>query len=422
MNIQFKLRGTGKREPKIILFLYDPRFNDRKFVYSTSLSISEKNWDKRRDRPKQIPGSSNEYDMINISKRLDLIAEKVKVFLSLRYNEVHLSKSELNAHLNDTLEVQSNSKTMDKTFYDIWENLISTTKNPKTGNLITSGTKRSKKQTLELLKEYFRVKKIEASFNSFDIEFYHSFDEFMREKSLNDNTRGKHFKEVKAILREAEDRDISVNRAYLKKSFKVIRTNPDNVYLNDDEIKNIYELELTPGQSRQRDIFVMACYVGARHSDWSQINKNNIIEERGKEMLRIKQTKTGEITHIPIHSAVKAVLNKYNGFPPKIIANQKFNEALKAICGKVELGMVKIGNDHVKKSDMITTHTARRSFATNAYLSRSLDVYQIMRCTGHKSESSFLRYLKLDGKDFAIQAADSKFFNDNAWTSLKVAS
>ncbi len=421
MNIQFKLRRSGKLDPKIILFLFDPRFKDRKFVYSTSLSIEEKDWDKRRSRPKQIPGSRNEYDIININKRLDLIAEKVKEYLSKRYDEVRLSKPDLNAFLAKTLEGESTSKSEDSTFYTIWENLISTTKNPKTGSPITRGTIRSKRQTLELLKEYFKAKKKDASFTLLDIEFYHSFDEFMRKKELNDNTRGKHFKEIKAILREAEDRDIPVNRAYLKKSFKVIRSNPDNVYLNEDEIRKIYKLELTPGQSRQRDLFVMACYVGARHSDWSQINKGNIVKEGGKEMLRIKQTKTGDITHIPIHSAVNAILNKYNGFPPKVIANQKFNEALKTICRKAELGVVKIGNDLVEKSEMITTHTARRSFATNAYLSRSMDVYQIMKCTGHKSESSFLRYLKLDGKDYAIQAADSKFFKDDSWAILKIA-
>jgi hypothetical protein len=64
----------------------------------------------------------------------------------------------------------------------------------------------------------------------------------------------------------------------------------------------------------------------------------------------------------------------------------------------------------MEKATLISTHTARRSFATNAYLSKSLNVYQIMQCTGHKTESSFLKYLKLNGKDFAVQAAGSKFF------------
>jgi hypothetical protein len=76
----------------------------------------------------------------------------------------------------------------------------------------------------------------------------------------------------------------------------------------------------------------------------------------------------------------------------------------------------------VEKKDLLSTHTARRSFATNAYLSRSMQVYEIMNCTGHKSESSFLKYLKLDGMDHAKLAANSKFFNDRKLLKLRIAS
>ena len=103
------------------------------------------------------------------------------------------------------------------------------------------------------------------------------------------------------------------------------------------------------------------------------------------------------------------------------MANQKFNEALKEIGRKAELGKIFAGGKIVEKKDEITTHTARRSFATNAYLSKSMQVYEIMNCTGHKSESSFLKYLKLDGLDFAKQAAESKFFNDFEFVKLRIA-
>lgn len=422
MNIQFKLRGTGDRNPKIILFVFDPRFNARKFVYSTSLSIERHNWDKRKNRPKLSPGSSTEAMLIKINKHLDLVETAAKEFLGNRYGEIHLTKSDLSEHIKNKIENLSISKEEDKTFTSIWENLIETTRNVKTGVVITEGTKRSKTQTLNLITDFFKSKNQQASFNLIDLNFYHSFDAFMTKKGLNVNTRGKHFKEIKAVLREAYDRDIPVNMAFEKKSFRVLHAQTDNVYLNDDEIKKIFNLKLSPAQEKLRDIFVVACYVGARHSDWHQISKMNSISESGKQMLRINQTKTREITHVPIHSAVKMIFDKYNGIMPKVITNQKFNEALKVICRKAELGLVNIGGQTIEKAELITTHTARRSFATNAYLSRTMDVYQIMKCTGHKSESSFLRYLKLDGKDFAIQAADSKFFQDDSWSSLKVAS
>ena len=178
---------------------------------------------------------------------------------------------------------------------------------------------------------------------------------------------------------------------------------------------------LTPGQERLRDIFIMGCYTGQRHSDWHQIRKENIIDENGRDILRIKQKKGNKIVHLPVHPVVRSILNKYGDQSLAVIANQKFNEALKVIGEKAKLGQVSIGGKIVEKKDQLSTHTARRSFATKAYLSRSMQVYEIMNCTGHKSEASFLKYLKLDGLDHAKIAAESKFFNNFDLVKLKIA-
>jgi integrase len=41
------------------------------------------------------------------------------------------------------------------------------------------------------------------------------------------------------------------------------------------------------------------------------------------------------------------------------------------------------------------SHTARRSFATNLYL-QGYPAIEIMKITGHKTESSFLKYIKVN--------------------------
>jgi integrase len=421
MNIHFVLRAQGAADPKIILRVFDSRFHLRNFMYSTGLSISPNQWDKRKNRPKISTYPSDELN--RLIKHLNKIESAVKDFLSERNNSKTIAREDLKAHIEksliDEVGIKNEKATKENQFFSIWAQIINTTK--YSGISITDGTKRSKTQTLNLIKRFAAENSQKLSFETIDMKFYHSFDEYMNRNGLNINTRGKHFKEIKAVLREAEDRDIIVNHAFRKKSFKVMRTNPDNVYLNTTEIVKLYNLKLTAAQEKLRDIFVMACYVGARHSDWRQINQENIIIESVKEMLRIKQTKTGAIVHVPIHTAVRTILKKYGNNIPKVISNQKFNTALKLICQKADLGKVIIEGTTVEKWQEITTHTARRSFATNAYLSRSMDVYQIMRFTGHKSESSFLRYLKLDGKDFAIQSADSIFFQDEGWSSLKIA-
>jgi|GEM_PF-535322 len=433
-NIHFSLRGQGKSNPVIILQVFDSRFKGRKFMYSTGEVIEESLWLKKKERSKVIP--AREVELNKLNAHLDNLQQCVINFLSAKLDSKTVLREDLKKLLDERkvdemkqekilqqqqLEIEKQKLEKENDFYFTWERIINTTKN-KEGLPLSEGTKTSKRQTLNLIKEYCAKHKTRLTFETLDKTFYYDFDNFMIGKGFSPNNRGKHFKEIKAILREAEDRDIKVNPSFHKKSFKVIRIAADSIYLNETDIKKLLEAEgLTPGQKRLRDIFIMGCYTGQRHSDWHQLRKENIIKENGVEILKIKQQKGKKVVHLPVHPIVKSILNTYGATPPQVITNQKFNEALKEIGEKAKLGKISIGGQIVEKKDFLSTHTARRSFATNAYLSKSMQVYEIMNCTGHKSESSFLKYLKLDGLDYAKLAAESKFFNDFELLKLRVA-
>lgn len=432
-NIHFSLRGQGKSNPVITLQVSNSRFKGRRFRYSTGEIIDRELWLKKKERAKVVPAKEKELNALN--DFLDKITECVINFLATKINSKTVINEELRLRLDalktdeqkeltikqaQDLDIEKQKLDKENDFYSTWERIISTTKT-KEGLPISEGTKRSKRQTLNLVKEHCAKNKIKLTFENLDKMYYHDLDNYMIEKTFSPNNRGKHFKEIKAILREAEDRDIKVNPAFHKKSFKVIRIASDSIYLNEIDIKKLLAAELSPAKTQLRDIFIMACYTGQRHSDWNQIRKENIIRENGKDILKISQQKGKKIIHVPVHPIVKAILNKYGDNPPKVITNQKFNEALKDIGESAKLGRISVGGRLVEKSSELSTHTARRSFATNAYLSRSMQVYEIMNCTGHKSESSFLKYLKLNGMDYAKLAAKSKFFNDSELLKLKVA-
>ncbi|WP_276374310.1 site-specific integrase [Chryseolinea sp. H1M3-3] len=432
-NVHFKLRAQGKSDPVIVLWVFDSRFKNRKFKYSTGEIIDPELWIKKKERVKIIP--SKEKELVLLNNYLDQLSQFVHEFLAAKYKSITLLREDLRRHLNamkvdeekqklikqqQELEIEKQRLEKENNFFSTWEKIVNTTKN-KDGLPISEGTKRSKRQTLNLVKEHCAKNKINLTFENLDKVYYHDFDNYMIEKNFSPNNRGKHFKEIKAILREAEDRDINVNPAFHKKSFKVIRRESDSIYLNEIDIKKLLKAGLSPALGKLRDIFIMACYTGQRHSDWHQIRKENIIIENGREILKISQQKGKKIVHLPMHPIVKSILNKYGDNIPKVITNQKFNLFLKTIGEKAKLGRITIKGNIVEKSEQISTHTARRSFATNAYLSRSMQVYEIMNCTGHKSEASFLKYLKLNGMDYAKLAAESKFFNDFELLELNVA-
>ena len=124
--------------------------------------------------------------------------------------------------------------------------------------------------------------------------------------------------------------------------------------------------------------------------------------------------KTGNEVTIPVMPELESILKKYetnDGYNfPKAISDQKANEYIKKIAKKIDLLKIEVIINStedglrvpkpIPKYELISNHTARRSFATNAAL-RGIPYQYIMPITGHKSEKSFLRYIKIDGHNSA---------------------
>ena len=156
-----------------------------------------------------------------------------------------------------------------------------------------------------------------------------------------------------------------------------------------------------------RDLFLVGCFTGLRFSDFSILKTDQIKDG----YIEIKeQTKTGNPVVIPIHKVVQNIINKHDGNLPRAITNQKFNQYLKEVGIKVPSlhnhfdttitkGGLKISK-RLKKYELLTTHSARRSFATNEYLNGTPTI-TIMAITGHRTEKAFMRYIKLNPTDHA---------------------
>jgi len=126
------------------------------------------------------------------------------------------------------------------------------------------------------------------------------------------------------------------------------------------------------------------------------------------------ESKTGGKVWIPLHPMVEYIINKYDGLLPDVPSNQKFNDYIKEVGELTEInepfkksitkGGVKQTTVY-KKWELVSTHTARRSFATNAY-NVGVPSLTIMAITGHKTETSFLKYIKVTPKEHALKLKD----------------
>lgn len=98
-----------------------------------------------------------------------------------------------------------------------------------------------------------------------------------------------------------------------------------------------------------------------------------------------------------------------HGFPP--ISALKLNRDIKEVARlagiiyPVEVRSIQGGRPvcrKVPKYQLITSHTARRTGATLMYLA-SMEMYDIMKITGHRSPEMLRRYIRADTLDVAIK-------------------
>lgn len=219
---------------------------------------------------------------------------------------------------------------------------------------------------------------------------------------------------VKAMIKKAGTYGYSVDPSY--DDFEIEEEVPFSVYLSMNEITRIYYFKgLTKKQEQIRDLFVVGCLTALRYSDYSTLTSENFIDN-----FIVKVTKkTNKKVIIPLHDYVKEIYNKYECEVSKNLCIQHFNRYIKLICKKIGLTNEiiysytrggKLVTEKKEKWELISSHTARRSAATNMYLTGRMKTYEIMSLTGHTTEKSFFRYIKITAEDTAKQIAGDSFF------------
>lgn len=252
------------------------------------------------------------------------------------------------------------------------------------------------------------------------MDFYYDYLDYFYSNNYSTNAIFNPIKKLKQVLKQAEQEGYRVHPAYRNRRFIAPQELTDKIYLSETEIDIIYkhEYELFSQIDNVRDRFVMACCTGIRFSDYEEIREENIFSNEHGEFVRVKAAKTGTIAVIPLNRMAKEILTKYNYQLPKVIGNANFNDYLKQIGKDAKLDQVihisvtrggKSQTETKKKHELIQTHTARRSFATNLFLAGYSGI-EIMKITGHKTEVEFLKYIRVTSEEVAFKMAQDPRF------------
>lgn len=325
--------------------------------------------------------------------------------------------------------------------------------NLRTGLPLSENTIRAKEVWYRFFERYSINRKVNLTFDDIDWDFFDDFKSYMMnlkykdgtKKILRQNSISDNIKFMRCFMSDAYSEGITKNDIFRNKRFKVTPAQVDNIALTEEQIdqflsidfndeksimamikanydKGVYAKEEYPRWLKfddkkrheiARDIFVVGCLTGQRFSDYSRFNKGMYVTIGNYTFLRFKQKKTKEEVKIPVDKRVDMILTKYGGKLPKH-GEGMLNKELKRIgelLGWTDYIEMKTTEGLVEKKktvrfcDCISSHTARRSWATNAY-KRGLSLSRIMSVTGHKSEACLRRYLKIEKNEDALMTAN----------------
>jgi integrase len=266
------------------------------------------------------------------------------------------------------------------------------------------------------------------NFRDINQRFYEDFVTWMQEKPVRgrkENTLegedgsyghtanfiGKTINNLKSIMNYALDQGVIEVLPYNPKKFVPPEDERiEHIHLNIDQLDEMWGLTFNQEESHleiARDLFLVSAWTSLRFSDLERFNEKARISEDRTEITIVTQ-KTGEEVSIPLISPVPQILEKWDFKLPHMF-NQKANKHIKTVACRLK-GFDRVqtltrteGAERQTRNfplcELVSTHTARRSFATNFVREFGVNPFTVMKLTGHKSFDVFQNYIKFGSED-----------------------
>lgn len=383
---KYEPHKNGKCDIKFYIYL-----NKKTKVYSTGFAVFPDQWDDKKGEVKRNHPLFQTYNEALHKLHLELEEHFVKggTFANFRKEEDSIS------------------------LIDYCRQVI---KKAEKGLIpIAKGTIKNYKATYRRLNEYYQhAKKPDLALTRIDLNFYNDFTSFLMDHgNCGLPGIGKHIKIIKRLMVMSMEEKLHSNTVFREKAFNRPRPKTTGkIYLTKDEIERLEQLDLNHQSylERERDRFLLSYWFIMRFSDVNKIGRELLFDLNGQRFLRYQSVKTKVETTIPVKDKALALMEKHD-FNFSYSSNVQANKELKTIAAMANINApVFQEGRRAPKSSFVTTHTARRSAATNLYLD-GVSLKMIADLGGWKDLQSLRTYLRASGLDTAQVAVDLDFFS-----------
>lgn len=339
----------------------------KEFKYFLNLHIEDKHWNDKRQRVRASHPAQH-----TMNKFIDSISDLLFVeTLKMKSTEEGVVYSGLRAMMDKRIKGTTTSSFVE--YFNTWIE-------HKKLKLKQSSIKSLKSKVGRIIETYPNNK----TFDDFN-GVWRKKSEVELLKKYSRNYVSKIYSALGEVLKSAYEDELTTNRIAYSAKWSLAPERIESIYLTVDQIKQLYYCDKYDPITRSCvDVFIIGCLTGQRVSDFIRIDNSMRYElpSMDKKFIRIKQKKTGSFVTIPLTPMLEDLLNK--DIEP--IYSQLLNRKIKFAAEIAGLDI---------DSSKLSSHTARRSFATNMILS-GVPMHLVMKMTGHTTEKSFRAYVRFN--------------------------
>ncbi len=350
----------------------------KRLRFGTGISIEPQHWNEQRQEPRASDPLRNAH-----SRRLaQILATVSKLFNSLNVEEgaesggtteIDVFRDKIREYLSPNESDAVFRSDMESRFQEF----IATYTKRSSRGLVTAvrpntETLNRYKHVLSTLVEWSADSGHSLTYEAMTVDFYLSYSSWLSAKrSVSDATVSNYIKTIKTFLRWAKSRGYHSVTDY-EQFYRDKRTS-ETIALTLDEVRLLRDFDLSdsPRLARVRDIFLLQCFTGMRYGDLQRLEPKHF--DDASQLIRFTTEKTNTRCVIPITRPLKELLSRYPSRLFELPSGVKQNLYLKELGQKVGLTQDVTTERFVlgqrieetkKRHELITTHVARRSYAT----------------------------------------------------------
>lgn len=338
------------------LIQVEAKLNQRNIYLTTNIYIKPEYWNKDKS------------EIINHPQSVELNAMLFEYIIYLQGIELSFWKRGIQPTLALLRDAVKKKSPVNITFTDFArKSIVSAEK--------SESTKENLMSTVRLL-DRFRPG---LTFEDLSYTFLKDFEAWLRDLGKNQNTTGKHLRQLRTLTNEAINDGYMPADAYPFRKFKIKIQKAQKPFLTPDELGKLERLHLEDvRQQHILDAFLFCCYTGLRFSDFRTLTTSNIVPINRKKWLCVKMQKTNIEIKLPLELLFEGkaldIIDKYDSIEQmaSIPINADTNKILVEIAEKSK----------IKKH--FTFHTARHTCAT-LLIHQGVAITTVQKLLGHTS-------------------------------------